>query len=367
MQELVVCVVGLSNNQKEPFATRPGVGKSCLCFRFAYPGYDRYIDTHPSLFALHEFENPVINNVHFLYWGSPEKSYVIKGGDVKLRFHILENTVFYQDVTSHPFNSLTCPDSVKHYVKRITGSIESPGKHSYYSRDDICLNASRSYTKFQYPSNLTKQLRGYLVVFDVSLSGDDLEMQCKRVEPVIEYLYKTKKKLVIAATKRDCYKLMALEKAQELHKKYRIPLIEVSANDNLNVEEAFRVLAKLVLMKKAPGLSDNVQRYEDAAKYNLLRRGSAKRSFMSYVKKKCINCDDRLGTVEASEEYKDCAFWIGAHQTGHIFVQNALELYNIKVDSYAGVHEDPVMRQEFLEDYVDTRYDMRRYKSELRV
>ena len=364
MQDCVVCVVGLSNNEKEPFATRPGVGKSCLCFRFGYPGFDSYIDAHPSLLALHEFEHPVINSSHFLYWGSPVKTFPGKGGEVSVRFHLLEQTVFYQDVTSQPFNSVTRPDNVDHYIRRVIGPIESPGKHSYYSRDDIC--SMGRYTRFQYPTNLTKKPRGFVVVFDVSLADKELEMQCRRVEPLLEYLCKAKKKVVLAVTKRDCHKLMSLQKAHELHKKYKVSLIETSANDNLNVDEVFRVLVKQILGKKVSGLADQIQKYDEAARHNLIERGSAKRSFTSFLKKRITDSSDTVVTISYSEEYKTCTKVIGFEQCSRLFAQHVLELYNTKVDSYAGVEENPTMRQEFLEDFVDSRYDLDKHKPELR-
>lgn len=362
--DFVVCVVGLSNNPKEPFATRPGVGKSCLCFRFTYPGYDRYIDTHPSILALHEFGNPVINNTHFLYWGSPLKTYPLKGGDLRVRYHLLEHTVFYQDITSRPFNALTHPDDVNYYLKRVVGSIESSGKHSYYSRDDIL--SSDAYKKLQYPSNLSKQMRGYIVVFDVSLAETELEMQCKRVVPILEFFTKTKRKFVIAATKRDAYKIMSLERLRELQRKFHVPLVETSANENLNVDEVFRILAKQVLGKRAQGLTDQVQSYDEAARFNLHCRGAAKRAFLVFMKKNVTDCDERLDSVETIGPYQQCMEWIGHHQAGSLFVHHQLGLYNVRVDSYAGVIDDPVLRREFLEGFVDGRYDTPRYKIELR-
>ena len=366
MQDCVVCVVGLSNNEKEPFATRPGVGKSCLCFRLAYPGFDNYIDTHPSLLALHEFEHPVINSSHFLYWGSPVKTFPSssKGGEVSVRFHLLEQTVFYQDITSHPFNSITKPDNIEHYIRRVSGPLACSGKHSYDSRDDIC--STGQYTRFQYPTNLTRKPRGFVVVFDVSLADVDLEMQCRRVEPVLDYLCKAKKKVVIAATKRDCHKLMSLQKAHELHKKFRVPLIETSANDSLNTDEILRVVAKHLLGKKVPGLSDQVQKYDEAARQNLMQRGSAKRAFVSFLKKRITDSSETIATILHSEEYKECVKWIGMEYCGSLFAQHILELYNGKVDLYAGVESNPSMRQEFLEDFVDGRFDLDSHKIKLR-
>lgn len=366
-QELVACVVGLSNNSKEPFGTRPGVGKSCLCFRFSYPGHDNYIKCHPSLLALHEFENPVVNHNHFIYWGSPLKAFPVKGGEVRVRFHVIEQTVFYQDITSLPFNIITCPDNLDHYCRRIGGPIESPGKHSYYSRDDIV--STENYVKLQYPQNMTRVARGYVVAFDVSLMGEDFDMQCKRAEHVLNYLSKQKKKFVIAATKRDACKSQTpgLEKVYELQKKYHTIVVETSAHDDLNVNEVFRILAHRLLSKKIQGLSDKVQHYNEAAQQKLLQRGSAKRSFLSFVKKRIQDCDERLPSVQSTEEYKECAMWIGAQQTGRIFAQNAIELYNVKIDRYAGIQENVEMRQEFLEDFVDQRSDLTPYKMDLRL
>lgn len=361
--ELVACIVGLSNNYKEPFGTRPGVGKSCMCFRLAYPGFDSFVETHPSLFALHEFESPVINNNHFLYWGSPLKSFPVRGGDVSVRFHIIEQTVFYQDITSLPFNhAITRPDQVESYIKRIVGPMESKGKVSYYSRDGLAID----YEKKAYPHGITRIPRGFVVTFDVSLLGKDLEMQCMRVEPILQYFIKHKKKFIIAVTKRDCYSMPALEKAYELRKKYRTHLVECSASEDLNTEEVLRILAQIILSKKVSGLSDQVIHYHDAAQHSLIQRGAAKRSFKSYVQKKVQNCDERLSTVQLTEEYKECARWIGAHKTGCIFAQYVLELYNIKVDNYAGAKDNPEMRQEFLDDFVDQRSDIRDYRSYLR-
>jgi GTPase SAR1 family protein len=362
--DFVACVVGLSNNPKESFGTRPGVGKSCLCFRFSYPGFDRYIDSHPSVLALHEFTSPVINNTHFLYWGSPTKVYQSKGGEIRVRYHILEQTVFYQDITSRPFNALTHPDEVNYYLKRIVGSIESSGKHSYYSRDEI--ESSETYKKLQYPPNMSKQMRGYIVVFDISLPETELEMQLKRVMPILEFFTKTKRRFVIAATKRDSYKIMSLEKLRELHRKFHVPLIETSARENLNVDEVFRMLAKQVLGKRAQGLTDQVQSYDEAARFNLHSRGAAKRAFLSYLKKYITNCDDRLDSVTISDQYKKCAELIGKYSVDSLFVHHQLGLYNVRVDSYAGVMDDTDLRREFLEGFVDSRHDLRPFATELR-
>ena len=366
--ELVASVVGLTNNYKEVFGTRPGIGKSCLCFRLAYPEFDSYVDNHPSLFALHEFESRAINSNHFIYWGSPVKFFPVRGGDCKVKFHIIEQTVFYQDVTAYPFNhSVTKPDNVENYIKRIAGPIESKGKVSYYSRDALVTGMPPGHAAVNYPSGITRLPRGFIVVFDVSVTGKALDVQCKRVDPILSYLNKHKKKFIIAVTKRDKYSMPSLAIAYELRKKYRTHLVECSALDDLNMEEVLRVLALIVITKKTSGLSDQVTRYHDAAQHVLLRRTSAKSGFKSYIRKRVVNSDERLPSVQLSEEFKECARWIGNHKTGCIFALHVLELYNAKIEqSYADVREDLDMHYEYLEDFVDQRKDIESYKEEMR-
>jgi len=217
---LVVCVLGLSREKGEKFSQKRGIGKSCLCYRFMHPGHDDYIDEHSSLLALHEFENPVINSVHFLYWGSTTKRYSIHGGlkEQRIQFHVIEHTVFYQDVTSHPFKTLTKPDSLEYYIRRATTHIESPGKISYKSRDTISLR--HEYVWQTYPSGISGLPRGFIVVIDVSQNGTDFAKQIVRAERIMEYLLKHRRKFVIVATKRDVFNPASMSRVQHLKKKY---------------------------------------------------------------------------------------------------------------------------------------------------
>ena len=268
--ELVACVVGLSRTEGEDFTEHEGVGKSCLCYRFFYSNSDSDVnaDDHKSLFALHEFSSPVINSTHFLYWGSQLQSYNTTKGSkssslssAKVKFHVIEQTVFYRDETSKPFLSSSNPDSIEQYARRITGSIESPGKLSYKSCNDIESNSDKK----EYPSRISSRVpRGFLVVLDVSLSGDEFEAQLKRAEHVLGHLMKQKQKYIVVATKRDNCNMDSLESAQKLKRKYHTQLIETSANRNINVHDAFRVLASKTLHKKLPGISDNVPAFEEA-------------------------------------------------------------------------------------------------------
>ena len=362
---MMVCVLGLSREQGEDFHQRKGVGKSCFCHRFLHPGFDEYVSDHLSLLALHEFESPVINNVHFLYWGNTTRTYPIKGTtkEQKVQYHVIEQTVFYQDVTSQPFTIITKPDNIEQYIRRVTGPIESPGKVAYEDRDAMLLR--EDHQRQQYPPGVSKLPRGFLVLIDVSQSGPIFEAQLARVERILAHLMKHRRKYIIIATKRDIVDHSSLEKVKELRRKYRTQLLETSAGSNLNISDAFRLLASKVL-KKVHGLSDHVPTYEEAARVVLIAKGSARRSFMSYLKKKVNYSADRVMAIENSEEYKTCLETIGKFETDKLFAEHLLGLHNQEVELYAGVKDNPELRQEFLEEFVDLRSDLATYAQTLK-
>lgn len=363
---VVVCVVGLSRVSGEELHTHDGIGKSCLCFRFMHPGHDEYISDHPSLLALHEFESPAINNVHFLYWGSTIKSYPIKGTvkEQKVQYHVLEQTVFYQDVTSQPFTIITKPDHLDHYIRRVTGQIESPGKVSYQTRDAICLPGE--YDKQQYPSGISKLPRGFIVVIDVSQKAEAFEKQLARAEEVLSYLMKHRRKFIIVASKRDIRNGASLERVKELKRKYKTVMMETSAASNLNISDAFRLIAAKVLQKKVQGLSDHATTYEEAAHDLLAKKSHGRGIFTNFLRRRVQNSDERLYLIENSEEYKECMRMIGKYETDKIFAEHLVLTRNREISTYAGVDDNPDLRFEFLEEFVDSRRDLAMYTLTLR-
>lgn len=363
---LVVSVLGLSREKGEQFCLRSGIGKSCFCYRFMHPGYDEYMDDHSSLLALHEFENPVINNVHFLYWGTTNRSYPISGGpkEQRIQFHVIEQTVFYQDVTSQPFTIITKPDSLEHYIRRATSQIESPGKISYKTRDTISLQ--QEYKWQSYPSSISGWPRGFIVVIDVSQSYVVFDSQIARAERIVEYLQKHKRKFVIVATKRDAMNPTSLERVHELAKKYRAQVFETSANANLNISDAFRFIASKVLHKKVQGISDHVTTYEEAAHQLLNQKGRARKSFMKFLLLRIEDSDERIDAIENTEQYRECVHALGKFETDRLFAEHLMDVHNKKVETYAGVMDNPELRLEFLEDFVDQRTDLGLYSESLK-
>lgn len=360
---LVVSVVGLSSDTHQPYTGRPGIGKSCLCYRFMHPGFDGYVDSHPSLLALHEFESPVVNCTNFLYWGGTARTYPVKGSlhDLKIIYHVVEHTVFYQDITAMPFNS---PETVDQYARRVVSSaIESPGKVSYQTRDAICT--PEEYESQHLPSNLSKLPAGYIVVIDVSRTGTEFEWQLSQAERLLTALQSKRRKFVIVATKRDAARSDSLKSVKELKQRFKTEVIETSSLKNYNIGDAFRVLAARVL-KRVNGLSDHVPHYEDAAHSFLVSKGSAKRSFRVFLTKRIVNASDKLSDIERSEEYRSCEETIGREETAGIFFEHLLELKNSEVSHYAGVPENLDLRLEFLEEFVDSREDFASFHGALR-
>ena len=348
--EFVACVVGLSRGPQELFSSHQGIGKSCLCFRFVYPGFDEYVDDHESIVALHEFQSYAINKDHFLYWGSIVKHFPVKGTKhlhAAVRVHLIEHTVFYQDETSLPF-----PKSER-YVKRITGSLESPGKVSYKSRSDI---GEASVDVQQYPLKLNKVPRGYMVVLDVSQERDEFDAQLQRTEQLLEYLTKHKQKFIIVASKRDNSDANSLRCVEDLRRKYHTVSIETSASGNVNVKDAFRLLAHKVL-KKSFEITDVVPLFEEAHHHSFKARGNVKSAFQSFLSIEVQDSTEELHCVQDSQEFRDCKKLTGLYDTGLLFATHILKLHNERYSS----REHSVSRREYLEKFIKQRADLSTY------
>lgn len=357
---VVVCVLGLSRETGHSFQTGEGVGKSCLCYRFMHPGFDGYVSEHPSILALHEFESAAINNVHFVYWGSNTQTYSSRGKERSVLIHVIENTVFYQDVTSQPFTILTKPDDVSSYVRRAMAQIESPGKVSYRTRDAICLD---TYPTERYPHKISGMARGFIVAVDVSMEGARFDAQLDRTEKICHSLNKGRRKFVFVATKRDSYVPSSLEKLRELKKKYHTILVETSASCNYNVAVAFRAITGKILDNK---LQDDIPTFGQAAQNLLLEKASAKRLFKGFLGNFIQDSSERISNLESTEQYKACELVMGKFETDKLIALRLLEVRNHEIESYSGVSESSDLRLEFLEEYLDIRPDLMAYAEDLK-
>ena len=364
---VIVSVIGLSRLDGENYSAHQGVGKSCLCYRFMYPGYDDYVETHHSLLALHEFESDVVHRDNFLYWGCTTKDYDTRGSSEKVHFHVLEHTVFYQDITEAPFETKKRVSTVEGYIKAAQrrDTLDSPGKISYKNRDLICL--PEEYDSMVLPPGIAKHPRGYVVVIDVSESGPNFDRRLQATEKVVAYLTKHKERFLLAATKRDAAFTTSLDKVGDLARAGKYTLVECSAKSNVNVCETFELVAGKVLKKSAPAISSaHALAYQEAALKTLTNRDKARRQFRSYLQKRVVLASERLKSIECTEEYRACTLMHGKFETDKLFTEHVLSVRNVEINSYAGVMDNPDMRQEFLEDYIADRTDLALYSNYLK-
>ena len=354
--EFVACVVGLSRGDGEPFSSYSGTGKSCLCYRFIYPGVDKYVDNHESILALHEFESQPINRDHFLYWGSVFKHFPVKSSSkyTIIQVHVIEHTVFYQDETSQPF------PNCGNYRKRIIGSLESPGKVSYKSRDELDGSSGTQ----QYPSKkLNKVPKGYMVIIDVSQIGTAFDAQLQRAEQTLDYLAKHKQKFIIVASKHDDSNPNSLRCAQDLRKKYHTILVETSASGNINIRDAFRLLAHKVLKKS--DISDSINSFADSQQNALKVRSHAKRAFREFLEEQVVDPIEQLSDLYGHNEFRECKRLAGKFDTGWLFATHILQLYNEEYSSKEDA-DRAVTRREYLENIVKERPDLFTYSHHLK-
>eukprot|EP00731_Ephydatia_muelleri_P002068 Em0001g2068a len=365
---VVVSVLGLSRLDGENFSSHQGIGKSCLCYRFMYPGYDDYQQdhrSHSSLLALHEFESDVIHKDHFLYWGSTTRTYDAKGSSEKVQFEVLEYPVFYEDITDQPFHSKKSIGSLDGYMRMVLArTLDSPGKMSYKNRDLIC--SPQDYESVAFPPEIGKHRRGYVVVIDVSDNGPTFESRLRLTEKMVAHLASRKQKFICAATKTDESLATSLEKLSELARRNKFTLIEVSAKTNVNVTEMFEIVAAKVLGKTVQGLQTHVPPYSDAAQKTLSIRNSARQAFRTYLQKRVTVASELLTAIERTEEYKACAHLHGKFETDKMFAQHVLTLRNDEVSTSANVMDKVNIRQQFLEAYVAERTDLSPYTKYLK-
>ncbi|KAK0060412.1 rho GTPase-activating protein 190-like isoform X4, partial [Biomphalaria pfeifferi] len=243
-----VSVIGLSGTEREK--GQYGVGKSCLCNRFLNQVADSYYQDHISVLSQSDFAGRVINNDHFLYWGS-----VVKTDDSNnFTFHVVEQTEFIDDVSFAPFMT----GRTETYIKRaISGKVQSAEKLMYICKDQLGMETDSAYPQVLMPEGKLS-IDGFICCFDVSkVPQRTIEKQVEFVAALLNNALKTKKPVVIATTKGDVASQEFVKEAEKLanRKEFKgnILLVETSAHENINVEAAFMLLAHLIDRTKAKG------------------------------------------------------------------------------------------------------------------
>lgn len=234
-----ICVVGLSGVEKDRGPI--GIGKSCLCNRFVRSAADDYFTDHISVLSQSDFSGRVVNNDHWLYWGS-----VIKSCDgYDLAFNVIEQTEFVDDACFQPFKS----GKTEPYFKRCANTkLVSAEKLMYICKNQ--LGIEREYEQRYLPDGKFN-VDGFLCLFDVSeVQGRSIDKQIEMTNLIMLNLIKTKKPIVFVTTKHDEASEILVAEAERLVNQpdFRglVPIVETSAQENVNINIAFLVCAQMI-------------------------------------------------------------------------------------------------------------------------
>uniref|UniRef100_A0A4W3GRU5 Rho GTPase activating protein 5 n=1 Tax=Callorhinchus milii TaxID=7868 RepID=A0A4W3GRU5_CALMI len=249
-----ISVVGLSGTEKEKGTS--GVGKSCLCNRYVHPKADDYYPEHTSVLSTIDFGGRVVNNDHFLYWGDVNHTSE-EGSEYKVQ--LIEQTEFIDDQTFLPHRST----NLQPYIKRAAMSkLQSAEKLMYICTDQLGLE--QDFEQKQMPDGKVT-IDGFLLCIDVSKGCNrKFDDQLKFINNLAAQLAKTKKPVVIAATKCDeCVDHYLREVQAFATNKKNMPVVETSARFHVNVDLCFAALIQI--LDKARGKTKIIP-YLDAYK-----------------------------------------------------------------------------------------------------
>ncbi|EDS33755.1 rho GTPase-activating protein 5 [Culex quinquefasciatus] len=258
MKQINVAVVGVSGVEKEK--GQLGVGKSCLCNRFVRPKTDDYAIDHISVLSQSDFSGRVVNNDHFLWWGDARKT---SDEGVEYNFSVVEQTEFVDDATFQPFKVGKMGEP---YTKRCSAiRLSSQEKLKYICKNQLGLE--HEFEEIVLPEGRFV-VDGFVCVFDVSIVPNrTVEKQVEFVTHIINNVLKNKKPVVLVTTKNDDASDSYIREAEKIcaRKEYKgqIVMVETSAHESINIDQAFIVLAQMV--DKAKQRSKIVS-YAEAAK-----------------------------------------------------------------------------------------------------
>nr|XP_032800297.1 rho GTPase-activating protein 5-like [Petromyzon marinus] len=293
-----ISVVGLSGTEKEKGSC--GIGKSCLSSRFSRPRADDYHHTeHTSILSQVDFGGRVMNNDHYLYWGGATRT---ADGGREYVFNVVEQTEFVDDATFQPHRS---SDS-RHYVKRAAATrLASAEKLMYICTDQ--LGVEQDFEQYPMPDGKL-HIDGFLACFDVSVSAQrTLRDQLRFLEELVSQLVKLKKPILLVATKCDVLDEQHLKELRAFasEKKVRLPIVETSASDNVNVSAAFLTLAQMIDKPKG---KPKLVPFEKAAKQVKEHHQSAIKDYNSRLTK--IVTDYRVTWQVTGKQLDDCPEYV---------------------------------------------------------
>ncbi|XP_063794488.1 rho GTPase-activating protein 35 isoform X1 [Pseudophryne corroboree] len=311
-------VVGLSGTEKEK--GQCGIGKSCLCNRFARPSADDFHLDHTSVLSTSDFGGRVVNNDHFLYWGEVTR---MLEDCVECKVHVVEQTEFIDDQTFQPHRST----ALQPYIKRAASSkLASAEKLMYFCTDQLGLE--QDFEQKQMPEGKLL-VDGFLLCVDVSRGMNrNFDDQLKFVSNLYTQLAKTKKPIVLVLTKCDEGVERYIRDAHgfALNKK-NLQVVETSARSNVNVDLAFTALIQLI--DKSRGKSKIIP-YFEALKQQSQHIAAAKDKYEwlvgRVVKSHNETWPNTSRRMQSCSEYQEYLYLEGTDKAKKLFQQHIQRL-----------------------------------------
>ncbi|XP_063685784.1 uncharacterized protein LOC134819654 isoform X3 [Bolinopsis microptera] len=309
--EFWISVIGLSGRENGP-------GKSCLCDRFMFPDRPPSFG-HTSIISQQDFHGPIVNTDQFLYWGRTRRT--VDGKMVE--FNIIEQTEFLDDVTFSPFNARDP------YMKRATSTtINSSRKVQYLSPEQLQDPKSQKAQRF---ASRKLHIDGFLCVYDVSKVND--RQAGTQYKFVFELLDLIDVPVVLVATKCDKGRSRHFEEMMYLAKIQKVPIVETSSLENVNVAQAFfslvRIFNRQVIVSKK-----HIQYFnpKELAKVRKNKKGRKTEKMEKKAKKQ--NTKEKNEVIEDIKEYK-------SQRNGSVTSKNGSEMSNDWVSAEVMVRSNP--------------------------
>ncbi|XP_061181270.1 rho GTPase-activating protein 190-like isoform X2 [Saccostrea echinata] len=343
-----VSVIGLSGSESVKGAV--GVGKSCLCNRFINDVADKYHTEHISVLSQSDFAGRVINNDHFLYWGETTKT--DEGNN--FTFHVIEQTEFIDDVSFQVFKT----GRTDNYYKRSTqNKVQSAEKLMYICKDQLGMETDSAYEQKLMPDGKLN-IDGFICCFDVSkVPQRSVEHQVDFVIHLLNAAVKTRKPVVLVTTKNDDadkrYLLEVPKIVARKDYKNNIPIVETSAHKNVNVEQAFLVLAHMMdKNKRRPIITPYIEAFKQRQEIEEVAINAYKNLLRIHVTDPKAIFKSYLRKLEREPDFNHYVELLGTDNAKKLFRQHAKQLRDDQIRKREKIFSTrlPDLIQRFLPD-----------------
>lgn len=210
----------------------PSSGKSSICKRFAFPHPDIYKESN--LFA----SNVVKGEVDWVYRG-----FVFRQIDDEfVKFQIFENN-FFNNSKLFLYPKLTIEDAKKYSTIRFYEEKLQSCMGRFDDGPGIIINDVQP---------VEVECSGFVLVYDLNVDvffGGNINLLCD-VHNFLAHLIKLKKPVVLALSKFDKYNSFFINNTLRLNEFPKVPIVETSAHHNVNVEQLFVTLLKIIKCKE---------------------------------------------------------------------------------------------------------------------